>query len=92
MIGCAVLDMAQVWDLETQHCVQTCVDHRSEVWAMDATPDGSTIVTGAADNNIRLWTVHASGAPAAAASTAIVPAAKKGACIARIVNGAVTIV
>lgn len=47
----------QVWDLETQHCVQTCVDHRSEVWALDVSPDQTRLITGASDNQIRVWNI-----------------------------------
>lgn len=25
----------KIWDLKTQHCVQTLVGHRNEVWSLD---------------------------------------------------------
>lgn len=27
--------MLKLWDLETQHCFQTLVGHRSEVWSLE---------------------------------------------------------
>ena len=47
----------QVWELETQHCIQTCVGHRCEVWAMDVSPDETRVVTGGSDSQLRLWRV-----------------------------------
>ena len=42
--------LMKVWDLDTQHCIQTVVGHRSEVWSIDA--DSNTapkyVVTGSA--------------------------------------------
>jgi U3 small nucleolar RNA-associated protein 12 len=57
-----------VWDLVTQHCIQTCVEHRAEVWSFDVSPDGSRMVTGAGDNMLRLWRLR--DEPVAAPSTA----------------------
>ncbi|TYZ65719.1 hypothetical protein PybrP1_006267 [[Pythium] brassicae (nom. inval.)] len=50
--------LLKVWDLDTQHCVQTCVGHRSEVWALDVNPAGDRLVTGASDNQLRVWSVR----------------------------------
>ena len=49
--------LMKVWDLETQHCIQTCVGHRCEVWSMDISPGGDRLVTGSSDNQLRLWEV-----------------------------------
>ncbi|PXF46279.1 WD repeat-containing protein 3 [Gracilariopsis chorda] len=43
----------KVYDVETQHCVQTIVGHRAEVWAMELDPTNSLLVTGSADAEIR---------------------------------------
>ncbi|KAJ3055905.1 hypothetical protein HK097_008804 [Rhizophlyctis rosea] len=49
--------LLKAWDLGTQHCVETIVAHRSEVWALDVTSDERTMVTGAADGEVRVWSV-----------------------------------
>jgi U3 small nucleolar RNA-associated protein 12 len=72
----------QVWDLDTQHCVQTCVGHRSEVWAMDVSPDETRVVTGASDAQLRVWRIAdapgaALAAATAAADSAAVPKKKR---------------
>lgn len=65
----------QVWDLLTQHCVQTCVEHRSEAWAFDVSPDGATLLTGAGDNIVRMWHLSPDGstAPTATSDAGTVP-------------------
>lgn len=50
--------LVKVWDLETQHCVQTCVGHRNEVWALAVSPRGDRLLTGASDNQLRVWSVR----------------------------------
>ena len=40
----------RVWELATQHCCQTLVGHRCEVWALDVDPAERRCVTGAADS------------------------------------------
>ena len=47
----------KLWDLSTQHCVQTIVAHRAEVWAMDISPDQQCIFTGSNDGDIKIWKV-----------------------------------
>lgn len=55
----------KVWDLETQHCVQTVTGHRGEVWALALDPSGRRLVTGSNDQELRVFAV---GAPPAGAS------------------------
>ncbi|KAE9032181.1 WD repeat-containing protein 3 [Phytophthora rubi] len=50
--------LVKVWDLETQHCVQTCVGHRNEVWSLAVNPKGDKMLTGASDNQLRVWSVE----------------------------------
>ncbi|GAB5035806.1 wd repeat-containing protein 3 [Nannochloropsis oceanica] len=50
--------LVKVWELTTEHCVQTLVGHRSEVWAIEISPDGKRMVTGAADRQLRVWNLE----------------------------------
>jgi U3 small nucleolar RNA-associated protein 12 len=50
--------LVKVWDLDTQHCVQTCVGHRNEVWSLAVSPQGDRLLTGASDNQLRVWSVQ----------------------------------
>lgn len=45
------------WDLATQHCFKTMVGHRSEVWGMVLLNQGSRLVTGSADSELRAWDI-----------------------------------
>ena len=50
------LTYSQAWDLTMQHCVQTVVGHRSEVWSIAVRygTDGlNRLVTGSSDNQVR---------------------------------------
>lgn len=53
----------KIWDLETQHCVQTIVTHRNEVWSFDIDDDETRLVTGASDDKIRVWSLVPSEFP-----------------------------
>lgn len=48
----------RVWDLDSQHCCQTLGGHKAEVWSLDVSPSGSRVVTGASDNEIRVFAVR----------------------------------
>ncbi len=50
--------LVKIWDLDTRHCVQTIVGHRSEIWSMAVINDRNEpskvrLYTGAADELIR---------------------------------------
>ncbi|KAL4241239.1 TBC1 domain family involved in cilium biogenesis [Abortiporus biennis] len=45
----------KLWDLSTQHCVQTVVAHRSEVWTMDVNPDQTLVFTGSGEGELKAW-------------------------------------
>lgn len=47
----------KVWDLSTQHCVQTTVAHRSEVWSLDINPEKSLIFTGSGEGEMKVWRI-----------------------------------
>ena len=47
----------KVWDLSTQHCVQTTIAHRSEVWSLDINPEKSLIFTGSSEGEMKVWKI-----------------------------------
>ncbi|KAJ1981801.1 beta transducin [Dimargaris xerosporica] len=50
--------LVKLWDLDTQHCVETLVRHRSEVWALAIHPSQPLLVTGSADSGLRVWRIN----------------------------------
>jgi U3 small nucleolar RNA-associated protein 12 len=51
----------KLWDLSTQHCIQTVVAHRSDVWAMDLDPKQELLFTGSADGEVKAWKIDHDG-------------------------------
>lgn len=47
----------KLWDLSTQHCIQTLVAHRSEIWAMDLHYDQNLIFTGSGEGELKAWKI-----------------------------------
>jgi U3 small nucleolar RNA-associated protein 12 len=47
----------KVWDLSTQHCVQTTIAHRSEVWSLGINPDKTLIFTGSSEGEMKAWRI-----------------------------------
>ncbi|KAF9653461.1 WD-repeat-containing protein [Thelephora ganbajun] len=47
----------KVWDLSTQHCVQTTIAHRSEVWSLDVNPEKTLIFTGSSEGEMKVWRI-----------------------------------
>ncbi|KAJ7744543.1 WD-repeat-containing protein [Mycena maculata] len=45
----------KLWDLSTQHCVQTIVAHRSEIWTMDVDSKQSLVFTGSGEGELKAW-------------------------------------
>lgn len=71
LVSCSKDTFVKVWDLDTQHCIQTLVGHRTEVWAFDVHPTEPLLVTAAADSKLRVWRAVRPGdvAPAPAAES-----------------------
>ena len=46
------------WDLETQHCFKTLVEHRSEVHDFVTVRDDTRLVTGSGDSELRVWDLN----------------------------------
>ena len=61
LVTCSKDSHLRVWDLTTQHCVQTVVGHRCEVWSLDVDPAGQRLVTGAADAHLRVFRLSQPG-------------------------------
>ncbi len=49
--------LVKVWDVDAGHCLQTVVSHRSEVRSLDIDSEGSRVVTGSSDGELRVWSV-----------------------------------
>ncbi|KZT24431.1 WD-repeat-containing protein [Neolentinus lepideus HHB14362 ss-1] len=45
----------KLWDLSTQHCIQTVVGHRAEVWSMDLDQEQKLIFTGSGEGELKVW-------------------------------------
>jgi WD40 repeat protein len=43
--------------LTTQHCVETVIGHRSEVWSMALSNDHCYFMTGTADMELKVWSI-----------------------------------
>ena len=80
LLSCSKDTFVKVWDLDTQHCVQTLVGHRTEVWSFDVHPTEPVLVTAAADSKLRVWRAVRSGdsIPAAPAAPAAATPATEG--------------
>ena len=44
--------LLKVWDIDSNHCIQTVVGHRSEIWSLQVI-DSSRVITGSNDNLLR---------------------------------------
>ncbi|KAF7983876.1 hypothetical protein HWV62_18218 [Athelia sp. TMB] len=49
--------LLKLWDLTTQHCVQTVVAHRSEIWTMDIDSDQHLLFTGSSEGEMKAWRI-----------------------------------
>lgn len=47
----------KLWDLDTCHCFQTLVDHRSEVWAGELLRNETRLVTASSDIELRVYDI-----------------------------------
>lgn len=45
------------WNIETQYCFMTIVDHRSDVWALSLVRDGQYLVTGSGESALNIYKV-----------------------------------
>jgi len=47
--------LLKVWDLETQHCIQTVVGHRSEIWSFALDLQRKWLASGTASTSLRFY-------------------------------------
>jgi U3 small nucleolar RNA-associated protein 12 len=47
----------KLWDLTTQHCIQTIVAHQSEIWSMDVDREQTFVLTGGGDGDLKAWKI-----------------------------------
>lgn len=52
--------LIKLWDLETQHCVETHVAHHGECWAMAVSPDQRGCITAGNDGELKVWGIDTS--------------------------------
>ncbi|KND02726.1 uncharacterized protein SPPG_01809 [Spizellomyces punctatus DAOM BR117] len=57
IVSCSKDSLIKFWDIGTKHCVETVIGHRGEVWALDVGQDERMLLTGAADGEVRVWTI-----------------------------------
>ncbi|CAG8442083.1 2687_t:CDS:10 [Ambispora gerdemannii] len=50
--------LLKLWDLNTQHCVETVVAHRNEIWDFDVSRDETMLVTGSGDPELKVWKIN----------------------------------
>ncbi|TGZ84619.1 WD40 repeat-like protein [Ascodesmis nigricans] len=49
--------LIKLWDLSTQHCVETHIAHHGECWSMDLMPDLNGCITGGNDGEMKVWSI-----------------------------------
>lgn len=52
--------LIKLWDLSTQHCVETHVAHHGECWAMTVSPDQRGCITAGNDGELKVWGIDTS--------------------------------
>jgi WD40 repeat protein len=48
----------KLWDLSTQHCVQTVVAHRAEVWSLSLNSEQDLLLTGSNEGELKAWKIE----------------------------------
>jgi WD40 repeat protein len=47
----------KLWDLSTQHCAQTIVAHRMEIWTVDLDREKRLLFTGSGEGELKVWQI-----------------------------------
>ena len=48
----------KLWDLSTQHCIQTVVAHRAEVWSLGLNPEQDLLLSGSNEGELKAWKIE----------------------------------
>ncbi|KAK4050815.1 beta transducin [Microbotryomycetes sp. JL201] len=48
----------KLFDLATQHCIETVVGHRSETWSFAYDSDSSVIISGGGEGEVKCWKIN----------------------------------
>ena len=48
----------KLWDLSTQHCVQTVVAHRAEVWSLGLNQEQDLLLSGSNEGELKAWKIE----------------------------------
>ncbi|KAF8477012.1 WD40-repeat-containing domain protein [Kalaharituber pfeilii] len=59
--------LLKLWELSTQHCMETHVAHNGECWGMALSPDGKGCITTGNDGELKVWAIDPRGLSAGAA-------------------------
>lgn len=57
IVSCSKDTQIKFWDIATQFCFKTIVDHRTDVWALALMRNNEFLVAGAADNTLRVYAI-----------------------------------
>ncbi|GAA6005178.1 snoRNA-binding rRNA-processing protein DIP2 [Rhodotorula paludigena] len=47
----------KLWSLETQHCIETVVGHRSEAWSFAYDASSNVLVSGGGEGEVKCWRI-----------------------------------
>ncbi|KAF3933964.1 Beta-TrCP [Dactylella cylindrospora] len=70
--------LIKLWDLSSQHCVETHVAHSGECWAIGVTPDEEGAITAGNDGELKIWTIERRTIATASAADDVTRVAEKG--------------
>jgi WD40 repeat protein len=48
----------KVWDVTLQHCCQTLIGFKGEVWSLAVNPDETRVVAGCVDSDLRVYAIR----------------------------------
>lgn len=48
----------KVWDVRLQHCSQTIIGFKGEVWSLDVDPQEQRLVAGCIDSDLRVYVIR----------------------------------
>lgn len=58
LISCSKDSILKIWDLTTQHCIETTIVSRSECWSLDICRQKNLVMTGGGDQEFKVWKLN----------------------------------